>query len=183
MHPVLQQAYAALSKELEGLDLSATQAHPRGDASAWSVQQVIEHLLATYATCTASLDGRLAKGRPLESPLSFRLRFWQWVIIDVGYFPPGRKAPEPVRPGVVTLAAQDGAGLAQNVRAALSKLDTALDRVQAVYPARPVVTHIVLGPLTVCQWRRFHRVHARHHAKQLVRVKAATTSGSLNRKS
>jgi hypothetical protein len=178
MHPVLQQTYAALSRELEGLDLSATQAHPRGDASAWSVQQVIEHLLATYATCTASLDGRLAKGRPLESPLSFRLRFWQWVIIDVGYFPPGRKAPEPVRPGVVTLAAQDGAGLAQNVRAALSKLDAALDRVHAVYPSRPVVTHIVLGPLTVCQWRRFHRVHARHHAKQLIRVKAATASGS-----
>jgi hypothetical protein len=180
MHPVLQQTYAALSKELKGLDLSATQAHPRGDASVWSVQEVIEHLLATYATCTASLDGRLAKARPLESPRSFKVRFWQWMIIDVGYFPAGRKAPDAVRPGVVTIAAQDGAGLDQAVSAALARLDSTLDRVQAVYPSRPVVTHMVLGPLTVRQWRKFHRVHARHHAKQLARVKAATASRSIH---
>lgn len=177
MHPFLQQTRTALSEELQGLNLAATQAHPRGDLASWSVQQVIEHLLATYSTCTTALDARLAKGRALESPLSLKARLWQWLIIDVGYFPPGRKSPEAVRPGVVLLAPQDGAALDESVRAALTKLDEALARVADVYPSQPVVTHIILGPLTVRQWRKFHRVHARHHAKQLARVKAAITHG------
>lgn len=178
MHPVLKQTYAVLSGELKGLSLAATQAHPGGDADVWNVQQVIQHLLATYSMCAGGLEGRLAKGRPLESPLSMRARVWQFALIDAGYFPPGRKAPEPVRPGVVALAALDGAGLDREVSAALDKLDEALNRVEAIYPSRTVVTHIVLGPLTVRQWRKFHLVHARHHAKQIARVKAATVSAA-----
>lgn len=176
MHPVLKQTYAVLSGELKGLSLAATQAHPGGDTDLWNVQQVIQHLLATYTTCTAALEGRIAKGRPLESPLSMRARVWQFALIDAGYFPPGRKAPEPVRPSVFALAPLDGAGLDEAVSSALTKLDDALNRVAAVYPSQMVVTHMVLGPLTVRQWRKFHRVHARHHAKQLARVKAATVS-------
>lgn len=175
MHPLLQQTYTALSEQLQDIDLATAQRHPRGDATAWNAQQVIEHLLATYATCTASLDARLAKGRPLESKRPIRARFWQWVIIDLGYFPPGRKAPEAVRPGLIPLTAQDGAGLQERVRDALARMDESLNRAAAVYPSRPVVTHIVLGPLSVRQWRGFHRVHARHHAKQLARLRAAAT--------
>lgn len=178
MHPVLKETHAALSEELRGLNLAATQAHPGGDKDVWSVQQVIEHLLATYSACTAGVESRLAKGRPLESPLTFKARVMQFTLIDAGYFPPGRKAPEPVRPGVVDLNPQDGVGLDRAVSTALSKLDEALNRVEAVYPSRTVVTHMVLGPLTVRQWRKFHRVHARHHAKQIARVKAATTAAA-----
>ena len=173
MHPILQQTHAALSKELRGLDISATQAHPHGDADAWSVQQVIEHLLATYSTCTGALEARLAKGRPLESAKSLKALIQQCAIVDLWYFPPGRKAPEPVRPGVVTVPPLDGAGLDEAVGIALAKLDETLYRVSAVYPSQTVVTHLVLGPLSVRQWRKFHRTHARHHAKQLARVKSS----------
>ena len=176
MHPLLQQTHSALSEQLRGLDLTETQLHPPGTPEAWNVQQVIEHLLATYSLCTASLDSRLAKGRALETPISFRGRMAQWLLTDVGYFPPGRKAPEPVRPGVVQLMPQDGAALEECVRVALTKLDETLDRVAAVYPSQPVSTHLVLGPLTVRQWRRFHLVHGKHHAKQLARVKVSTAS-------
>jgi len=176
MHPLLQQTHSALSEQLRGLDLDATQLHPAGDPEAWNVQQVIEHLLATYNLCAASLDARLAKGRALETPISFKGRLAQWLITDVGYFPPGRKAPEPVRPGVAGLTPHDGAGLEECLRVALTRLDETLDRVGAVYPSQPVSTHVVLGPLTVRQWRRFHLVHGKHHAKQLARVKASTGS-------
>jgi hypothetical protein len=172
MHPLFEQIHTTLSKELRGLDVAATQAHPRGEIASWNVQQVIEHLLATYSTNTASLDARIAKGRALETPVPLKARVSQWVLIDCGYFPPGRKAPEAVCPGVVSMAPQDGAGLEEAVRAALAKLDAALDRVAAVYPSQPVATHLVLGPLTVRQWRKFHRVHGCHHAKQLARIKA-----------
>lgn len=177
MDRVLEQAYEAISEQLRGFDSATAARHPAGDENAWSARQVIEHLLATYATCTAALDARIAKGRPLETKRSFKERVMQWLIIDVGYFPPGRKAPEAVRPGKVSLGAQDGAAMDGEVRAALLRLDEALCRVAAVYPSGLVVTHFVLGPLSVRQWRKFHHVHARHHAKQLRRVKAESAVG------
>jgi hypothetical protein len=33
--------------------------------------------------------------------------------------------------------------------------------------------HVVLGPLTIPQWRRFHLIHTRHHMKQIERLRAA----------
>jgi hypothetical protein len=176
MHPVLEQTYSVLSDQLNGLDVAATQMRPVGDALTWNIQEVLEHLLATYLVCWTSLEERLAKARPLVCERFFPTRLRQWLVIDLGYFPPGRKAPEAVLPRVVSLAPQEGAGLQEAARAAISTLDEALERVYAVYPSEPVVTHMVLGPLTVRQWRKFHRVHARHHAKQMARVRAAIAS-------
>jgi hypothetical protein len=34
-----------------------------------------------------------------------------------------------------------------------------------------ILDHPVLGPLTARQWRRFHWVHARHHMKQIWRLR------------
>jgi hypothetical protein len=34
-----------------------------------------------------------------------------------------------------------------------------------------ILDHPVLGPLTARQWRRFHLVHAQHHAKQIWRLR------------
>lgn len=176
MHPTLHQTRTALAEQLRDLDLAATQAHPRGEPASWNAQQIVEHLLATYDICTASLDARLVKGRALETPVPWKARLAQWLTIDIGYFPRGRKAPEAVRPDDISATPQDGAGLNESVRIALTKLDEALDRVAVVYPSQPVSTHIVLGPLTVRQWRKFHRVHGRHHAKQLARVKGSSAS-------
>jgi len=39
-----------------------------------------------------------------------------------------------------------------------------------------LLDHPILGPLTAEQWRKFHWVHGRHHAKQILRLKNTTPS-------
>ncbi|HEY1994272.1 MAG TPA: DUF1569 domain-containing protein, partial [Edaphobacter sp.] len=51
--------------------------------------------------------------------------------------------------------------------ATLAAMDRTLNRIEPQSKGAPVLTHFLLGPLNVRQWRRFHRVHARHHARQI----------------
>jgi hypothetical protein len=37
---------------------------------------------------------------------------------------------------------------------------------------------VVLGPLTIPQWRRFHLVHTQHHMKQVARLRAFSSAQS-----
>jgi hypothetical protein len=32
---------------------------------------------------------------------------------------------------------------------------------------------MILGPLTIRQWRKFHLIHGRHHIKQIRAIRAA----------
>jgi hypothetical protein len=34
-----------------------------------------------------------------------------------------------------------------------------------------VLDHLILGPLTAAQWRKFHWIHGRHHVKQILRLR------------
>jgi DNA-binding transcriptional regulator YdaS (Cro superfamily) len=45
-----------------------------------------------------------------------------------------------------------------------------LNRIEPQSKNAPVLTHFQLGPMSVRQWRRFHRVHARHHVPQIERA-------------
>ena len=54
--------------------------------------------------------------------------------------------------------------------ATLAAMDEALNRIEPHAKDAPVLTHFLLGPLNVRQWRRFHRAHARHHAAQVERI-------------
>jgi hypothetical protein len=38
---------------------------------------------------------------------------------------------------------------------------------------KPIAEHPILGPLTAREWRKFHWVHGRHHARQIIRLKNA----------
>jgi hypothetical protein len=47
-------------------------------------------------------------------------------------------------------------------------MDVALDEAELRFgPSVPLMDHPVLGPLTIDQWRTFHWVHTRHHARQI----------------
>ncbi len=37
---------------------------------------------------------------------------------------------------------------------------------------RRSVRHMILGPLSLAQWRRFHLVHGRHHIRQIAAIRA-----------
>jgi len=101
-------------------------------------------------------------GAPVRSR-TLRQRLQQFVVVTVGYFPPGRESPAAVVP------------TGRPYRELLTDLDRVFDELDASLTATSgalggssaVLDHPVLGPFSVNQWRRFHLVHTRHHAKQI----------------
>jgi hypothetical protein len=64
----------------------------------------------------------------------------------------------------------DGDRLVAQISSTLQEMDEALALMEAQGTRGPVLTHFVLGPLSSKQWRKFHRVHARHHVEQIRRA-------------
>ncbi len=60
-------------------------------------------------------------------------------------------------------------------QASLGTLDAAAARGVEVFGLTTrVANHPILGGFTIPHWRRFHRVHTRHHMKQIVALRSAS---------
>jgi hypothetical protein len=143
--------------------------HPANDPTRWSALQVIEHLSATWRSTASGIQNRLQKDRPLLTRPTLKQRCMQLAVCECGFFPGRREAPPAVRPadapGVPTADE-----LIASFSATLAAMDDVLNQIEPQAKAAPVLTHFLLGPLNVRQWRRFHRVHARHHVAQIERA-------------
>jgi hypothetical protein len=166
MNSSLQSLQRELLTVVSDLNRDETQWRPAKRPSAWSVQQIVEHLLLTYSSTEATLEARLAKATPTRKPPTLMQRTAQLFVIRFGYFPSGIQAPEPVRPERSD-AARCGAELCAEISLALESLDELTQRCTQVLGTGRAVTHFVLGPLDMHQWTKFHLVHGRHHIKQI----------------
>ena len=178
VHPALAEIRVLLTAELTGATVEQVARHPDDDPAQWSAQQVIEHLTTTWRMTTNGVEDRMRKQRPLQTRPSVRQRCAQLVICDCGFFPAGLKAPAATQPAAVQSGVMDGAALAARMAAELEAMDTALNRIEPTAGNAAVLTHMVLGPLNVRRWRRFHRVHARHHLQQLRAALQPSREGS-----
>jgi hypothetical protein len=171
-----------MSPELAGLDqrmravlcpLNAeqTQREPPGRPGAWSVLQIVEHLRLTYRSTCASFEVRLGKGTPTLAQPTLVQRVGQFALLRLGYFPTGRRAPEPVCPAA-GLEPQSGLELADGFREDLTRMDESIARAQGLFGEQRAISHQVLGPLSACEWRGFHRIHGLHHLKQIEAIRA-----------
>ncbi len=169
MHPILERLERELTPALEGLDAAQTQLRPTAYPDKWSIQQIVDHLLLTYGVTQRALETRIAKGRPTEARASINHRVRQLVLITAGIFPEGRPAP----PAVVPSSAEPLTGdtLIQAVHQNLTGVDRLSNQAEAIFGSRRAVSHQILGPLSVHQWRRFHLIHARHHLKQILAIR------------
>jgi hypothetical protein len=170
VHPLLDQTRELLAAPLAGCSAEQVGRHPSGDPARWSAQQVIEHLSATWRSTSNGVEDRLQKNRPLRSRPTLAERCKQWAVCECGFFPKRRNAPAAVLPPDVALEALSGDDLIARFSATLAAMDRTLNRIEPQSKGAPVLTHFLLGPLNVRQWRRFHRVHARHHARQIERA-------------
>jgi hypothetical protein len=170
MHAELERMRSLLAGPLVGISSEAAAQHPLGRADCWTAQQVVEHLCATWRLTTAGIEDRLRKGRPLRTRPTLTHRVRQFVVCRLGLFPTGREAPEAVRPPIDLPSGMDGDRLIAQISSTLQAMDEALARMEAQGSRGPVLTHMDLGPLSVWQWRKFHLVHARHHAPQITRA-------------
>jgi hypothetical protein len=163
MDPYLEKLREVLVSATSGMSSEEWNWHPAGK---WSPAEILEHLYLTYTGTTRQLEKIMEAGWPQARQPSMLQRVRKWVVLGFNYLPEGRKAPPTTLPK----------GLPpENVRTQwaekIALMDVAMARCEARFGRRARLSdHPVLGPLTVAQWRKFHLVHGRHHAKQIVRL-------------
>jgi hypothetical protein len=133
----------------------------------WSVLQVLDHLNLTYVGTIKNFEKCLATGRPISGSERRSKRWRRICIINMGYFPPGRKSPQGVCPR--DLPPQT---VAQEVLQNIERMDSVIAESETRFNRRELLaTHPILGPLTGPEWRKFHLVHGKHHVKQILRLR------------
>ena len=144
-----------------------------GDASAsvianappgkWSAAQIAEHLFLTYKQTNRGIAKCLEQGAPMATRGTLKDWAATLLVVKFGYLPGGRTAPERATPrGMLQEEVRQGVG------AELQKMSSGLDDCERRFGYRTkIMNHPFLGPLTAEEWRRFHWVHGRHHARQI----------------
>ena len=160
MNPHLERCLAIVLDATKG---GGAECAVRGDASRWSVAEIVEHLTRAYSGTAKGFERCVEKGAPLASPATFAQRTRQFVVIELGYFPEGREAPKHILPtGELDLAA-----VLDAVRRDLARLDASAALTKKQLGGGKMLDHPILGAMTVDQWLKFHVVHSRHHARQI----------------
>jgi hypothetical protein len=153
-----------LHRELEKtMTVAAPDRVDGGPTGKWTPAQVLEHLFLTYHHTNKGLTRCLEKGTPLGTRATLRHRLGTLVIVNLAYFPPGRKSPERAAPK--GMAADE---VRRMILPEIQRMDAGFAECERRFGASAkIFDHPVLGPLNVGQWRKFHWVHGRHHARQI----------------
>ena len=163
MDSLLGKLKIALDSAVEGMREEQLKWHP---PEKWCAAEILEHLYLTYTGTVKGFERVLQAGKPAVGRASIRQRARMCVVLGLGHMPSGRKAPKNTVPR----------GLAvEKVRAEVGLKIAAMDEIITACEARfgngKVLDHPILGPLTASQWRKFHWVHGRHHARQIERLR------------
>ena len=170
MHEILERLESELVVVLIDLDPRKAQLAPPENPGKWTIQQIVEHLLLTFRSTVRLVQGRLEKGTPTQTKPTLLQRAGQLTVIRLGYFPPGRRAPEAVCP-TMPASLRSGEEMTRALHEDLLAMDQALSQAESVFGAQHFATHSVLGPLSAAQWRKFHLVHGRHHVNQIRQIR------------
>jgi hypothetical protein len=160
----LEELKHAVESAVEGM--SSEQLNQRPGAK-WCAAEVLEHLYLTYTGTIKGFARVMETGKPLATRASMRQRVRKLVVVGLGHMPEGRQAPANTLPRGLP---------AEKVRSEVGAMIVEMDAIIAQCEARfargsHLLDHPILGPLTARQWRKFHLVHGRHHAKQLLRLR------------
>ena len=160
MHAHLAACRAILDDATRG---AGPECSVRKDPNKWSAAEVVEHLQRAYRGTAKGLERCLEKGAPMATGQTFQQKLFSFGLINLGYFPPGRKAPKHVIPtGELDLAA-----VLDAARSDLARLDAAAIKAREQFGGVKVMDHPLLGAFSVDQWLKFHLVHTRHHEKHI----------------
>lgn len=153
-----------LSKLLEsataGMSDSAMLQAPQGK---WCAAEILEHLRLTYTGTAKMLERNRDQEKVDPAPLDDRARAGRQLILEQGNFFEGGQAP-----GFATPKTPADPLVRSRIQEDLGRLGLLLDEAEQRRGRDAVVgNHFALGPMTADQWRRFHHVHGKHHAKQI----------------
>ena len=160
MDSYLERLRQELEDAIGGASPGALAEAPAGK---WSAAQILEHLFLTYKITNRGIAKCLERGAPLATGATLKHRLATLLVVNLGYLPGGRKAPERLTPrGMPPEEVQ------QAIAPELERMSSGLDDCERKFGARTkIMDHLFLGPLTAGEWRKFHWVHGRHHARQI----------------
>lgn len=146
----------------------------------WSCAQIMEHLRLSYTGTTKGLQRLVHAGQPQTKPPTLSDRMRAIAVTRLGFMPKGRVSPANLTP-------QQGLELdaLRRFYDALVAMDATLADAERRFGNKvKLLDHPFLGPLDVRQWRKFHRVHARHHLRQMMQrvreTRPTAASGRLH---
>ncbi len=129
----------------------------------WCPAQIVHHLALGLENSGRTFESRRAHVPMARRPRTGRERVAYFLVMRVGWVPPGIEAPTQARPA----ERPERAAVERQFREGVQRF-LALER--ELLPARRddlFVKHPRLGDLTLPEWLRFHLWHCAHHAKQI----------------
>jgi len=164
MDAYLERLQEGIRSATHGMSAEDLQRHPEGK---WSAAEVLEHLYLTYDGTVKAFERCLREDKPLARSPLLKDRMRTLVVTGLGYLPEGRKAPERTQP-----RGMRPDEVMREIGPRISAMDDLITQCEARFGKRTrVLDHPILGPLTACQWRKFHWVHGRHHLKQIQQLR------------
>jgi hypothetical protein len=168
MHSMMEDIREVLTSVTKGMTAEEWSRHPEGK---WSATEVVEHLSLTYSGTARAMQKVLDGGAPTATQLRLKQRVEILWVAELGRFPEGRQAPTQVRPKGAPAGTSGGEVLVVALEN-LARMDAAIAACEQQFGASTrLADHPILGALKADQWRKFHRVHARHHAPQIERLR------------
>jgi len=172
MHRALTQLDSEIARSIAGLSPHSLHIRPLNDPTAWTIGQIVEHLLLTYGSTTAAMEARLKKGRPTQAATSIRQRIARVFVLQIGWIPGRNEAPPEVRPELFPSVPYPAADqLLVETHRSLVTMDSVLTKTEQHFGSVACQSHFALGPMSIVQWRRFHFVHGMHHIRQILRIR------------
>jgi hypothetical protein len=165
MHPVLKLSLEPLAEEIKPLGLEEVQIPPAPGQDRWSVQLIVEHLILTYRLTLNTVNRQLKSGVVPGRRRNLLKSLLRMQTLGLGYMPNGIPSMHAVRPKNITPMA--GPELAERLLAAAEEMDAALSAGRKKFGIQPCGEHPFYGAMRIDEWRRYHALHARHHAVQL----------------
>lgn len=165
----LERLRTTLVAAIAGMSAEQLQEHPEGK---WCAAEVLEHLYLTYTGTMKGFERVNESGSPMATPQTWRNRLSAWVVNGLGHIPEGRKAPAPTQPKGLPREI-----VVREFGARIAEMDEVISRCELKFGSNvKLLDHPFLGPLTASEWRKFHLVHGRHHARQIRKLRTAAKS-------
>ena len=159
MDAKLEKLRGAIADAVAGMSEEEWNRHPDGK---WCAAEVLEHLYLTYTGTVKGFERMLQKG-PAVTPATLRQRVAKLVVLGFSHMPEGRKAP-----AMATPKGLPREKVRAEIGAKIGEMDEVISRCEGqIGVGKKVLDHVILGPLTAAQWRKFHLVHGLHHVKQI----------------
>jgi hypothetical protein len=162
----LSDLHNQLARAIDGMTAKDLERHPAGK---WSAAEILDHLNLTYRGTIKNCERCLAAGKSGASGDRSTKRWQRRVVILLGYLPSCRKSPETALPRGTPISQ-----LTTEIFENIAQMDNVIAACDDQFgQGKSIAEHPILGPLTASEWRKFHWVHGRHHARQIIRLKKA----------